>query len=129
MPYHFKLPGKRCLARALRAPGRTSGSKVATTFYAGSTSSGHLPGELDDRDEGDRLGVSRLYYRMAPWKLVTHKHPDRWRYDCRVLREEPGGRTFIEPLVAFPRRDVPVLEGLLAEAVTIYRGDEDTGSR
>lgn len=43
----------------------------------------------DDGDEGDELGFSRLYYRMAPWQLVTHEHPGRWSYQTGFFREEP----------------------------------------
>lgn len=79
----------------------------------------------DDQEKGDEYGFSKLYYRIAPWSLVTHSHPDRWRYTCRPFRDEPGGNVFLESSVEFPRRDIPVLQGLLAEAVDIHRGEQE----
>lgn len=83
----------------------------------------------DDREEGDgELGFSKLYHRIAPWEGLTHSHPGRWRYSCRVLREWPGGRPYIEAFVDFPRSDIPALEALLARAVQEHRGEGDDES-
>jgi hypothetical protein len=83
----------------------------------------------DDYDEGDEYGFSRLYYRMAPWQLVTHDHPDRWGYQTSFLREDPGGYVVADTMVDFPHDDLPVLEDILTRAVAINRGnDEGEGS-
>jgi hypothetical protein len=78
----------------------------------------------DDADQGDNLGFSKLYYRIAPWELVTHEHPGRWSYSTSFLREEPGGHVVVDTMVEFPHEDLPVLERILKDAVVINRGDE-----
>jgi hypothetical protein len=78
----------------------------------------------DDDEEGDDLGFSKLYYRMAPWEHVTHEHPGRWSYQTSFYREAPGDCVRTDTMVEFPHEDIPVLEGILSRAVTFNRGDE-----
>jgi len=79
----------------------------------------------DDHDEGDEYGFSRLYYRIAPWELVTHEHPGRWEYHTSFLREDPGGYVVADTMIEFPHEDLPVLARILTDAVAINRGHDE----
>jgi hypothetical protein len=77
----------------------------------------------DDGDEGDELGFSKLYYRIAPWEYVTHEHPGRWGYWTSFHREDPAGLVRADTMVDFPHEDLPVLEGILKRAVELRDPD------
>lgn len=81
----------------------------------------------DDYDEGDTLGFSTLYYRMAPWELVTHEHPRRWVYTTGFYRDRPSDLVHAGTLVQFPHEDIPVLASILSRAVRLLAGDDDEG--
>ena len=78
----------------------------------------------DDVDDGDEMGFSKLYYRLAPWELLTHQHPGRWSYQTSFYREEPGDFIRADTMVEFPHEDLPVLDCILSRAVKFRDGDE-----
>jgi hypothetical protein len=78
----------------------------------------------DDGDDGDELGFSKLYHRMAPWELATHNHPGLWRYDTSFYREQPGDCIRADTMVEFPHEDIPTLESILRRAVQFNKGED-----
>ena len=80
----------------------------------------------DDYPEPDPpLGFSMLFWRIASWEKLTHSHPRRWQYYCRLDRTFPDHQIRCSVIVDFPHEDLAVVRDVAATAAAEYRDDAE----